>query len=888
MGKALCLLAFAAGMEAGQATGKQDSAARHGDVHLIQAVRSGEPIRVDGHLDDAAWQRAEAASAFRQVDPKEGEPATERTEMRVAFDDEALYVGFRLFDGEPKRIVRRLSRRDDDSDADYVKLYLDPRLDHQTGAIFLVTAAGVQADAVLFNDSWDDSSWDAVWESAVSIDEQGWSAELRIPFSQLRFSSGNAQTWGINAARFIQRKNETDWLELVPKKESGIASRMAHVAGLDGLRPRRALSLLPYTVARSEHVSADSGNPFNDGSRQFGGFGADLKYGITTNLTLDATINPDFGQVEVDPAVVNLSQFETFFEERRPFFIEGSQIFSNFGRNGANNFWGFNRSEPNLFYSRRIGRSPQGDAEADFVDRSSATTILGAGKVSGKTASGWSLGLLEAVTGKEYARTFSGTRDGRVLVEPLTNYVVARAHRDFGGGRAGLGVLATSVIRSEGTPELREELTQRAHVFGVDGYRFFDAKKDWVVTGRLAFSRLDGSVGAIRGIQESAQHNFQRPDSDRPRLDGRGSMDGWTGSLNLNRNSGNFQLNAALWATSPGFESNDLGFNFQSDRWGGHIVGSVRKTDPDRWTRRRFLSVAKSYALNFDGDRQHDGVFVFFNGQMTNYWNFGANTFQFFGVQRDNLTRGGPSAANPKSRAHGLWLGTDDRKRVVAALEFFREGASQTGSFTGYWLNLRFKPSSGVSVQLGPNLRMPRPAAQWVDGFDDPTAAVTFGRRYVFAALRQNELAMTTRVNWILSPRMSLQIYAQPLISSGDYQGFKEFVTPRRFDFARYGADRGEIVFDREANEYRVDPDGPGPAPAFTFGNPDFNFKSLRLNAVFRWEWRLGSTLYVVWTQNRSNDVNPGTFEFRRDVSDLFGANPDDVFLVKFSYRLGR
>jgi hypothetical protein len=887
MGKALCLLAFSAGLASAQ-TPPAASAARHGEVPLVQAVRTAEPIRIDGHLDDGAWQSATPASAFRQMDPKEGEPATEKTELRVAYDAEALYVGFRLFDGEPKRIVRRLSRRDDESDADYVKLYLDPRLDHQTGAVFLVTAAGVQADAVLFNDSWDDSSWDAVWESAVSVDDQGWSAELRIPFSQLRFSSGSAQTWGINAARFIQRKNETDWLELVPKKESGIASRMAHVSGLDGLRPRRAFSLLPYAVARSEHVSAERGNPFNDGSRQFGGFGADLKYGITSNVTLDATINPDFGQVEVDPAVVNLSQYETFFQERRPFFIEGAQIFSNFGRNGANNFWGFNRSEPDLFYSRRIGRSPQGGVDAEFVDGADATTILGAAKVTGKTSKGWSLGLLDAVTANEYARTVSGAREGRVLVEPLTNYAVGRAHRDLGGGRAGLGVLGTSVIRAEGTPALQQELVRRAHVAGVDGYRFLDSKKDWVVTGRLALSRLSGSVDAIRGVQESPQHNFQRPDSDQPRLDGKDSMDGWTGSLNLNRQSGNLQLNAALWGTSPGFESNDLGFNFQSDRWGGHLVGTWRKTEPDRFTRRRSLNVAKSYTGNFDGDLQHDGVFVFSNGQLRNYWNFGLNLFHFFGVQSDNLTRGGPSAANPRSRAAGAWIGTDERKRVVGSASVFHEGGSAAGTSTDYSLNLRFKPSSGVSLQLGPNLRLARPNAQWVDGFDDPTATATYGRRYVFAELEQTEVSMTTRLNWILSPRLSVQVYAQPLISSGDYAGFKEFTTPRGFRFARYGTDRGSIEYDASDDRYHVDPDGGGPAPGFAFNNPDFNFKSLRVNAVLRWEWRLGSALYVVWTQNRTNDVNPGTFEITRDLGDLFGARADNIFLAKFSYRFGR
>lgn len=870
-----------------EARGPADDAARHGEVQSVQAARTPEAIRVDGRLDDAGWKQAAPATEFRQRDPDEGKPATERTELRVVYDDEALYVGFRLYDGEPQRIVRRLSRRDDSSDADHVRLYLDPRLDHQTGAQFQVTAAGVQSDSVIFNDSWDDDSWDAVWESAVSVDEQGWSVELRIPFSQLRFSAGDTQTWGINASRFIQRKNESDWLELVPKKESGLASRMAHVSGLDGLKPRRALSVLPYAVGRGEYVAPGGGNPFNDGSRHFGGFGADLKYGITTNLTLDATVNPDFGQVEVDPAVVNLTEFETFFEERRPFFIEGAQIFSNFGRNGSNNFWGFNRSEPNLFYSRRIGRSPQGGADADFVDRPSATTILGAGKVTGKTAGGWSLGLLEAVTAREHARTLTGASSGSVEVEPLSNYLVARAHRDI--GRAGVGVLASAVLRGDGTPELRDRLAQRAYIAGVDAYRFLDSKKDWVVTGRVAFSRLEGGAPTLKRIQELPQRYFQRPDSKQPRFDPAAtSMAGWTGSVNLNRNSGDLQVNAALWATSPGFESNDIGFNFKSDRWGGHVVGSWQKTKPDRLTRRRWIGIAKWYALNFDADRQGDGINVFSNAQLTNYWFVGANAFKRFRSQNDTFTRGGPSGESPASQGGGFWVETDNRKRATGNLQFFYNSNAYGGKSLDSGLSLRLKPSSGLSLQLGPNLRKPFSVAQWVGGFDDSTASATYGRRYVFADLRQTEVSMTTRLNWILSPRMSLQVYTQPLISSGDYSSFKEFERPRGFQFARYGADRGAIAYDAQSGEYRVDPDGAGSAPVLTFGNPDFNFKSLRVNAVFRWEWRLGSTLYVVWTQGRTNDAHPGDFELGRDVGDLLGAPGDDVFLVKFSYRLGR
>jgi hypothetical protein len=719
-----CVWVLAAASLPAWGAGHTEDAARHGVVPTVQAVRAAEAIRVDGRLDDAGWSQAVPATEFRQRDPNEGEPASERTELRIAYGDDALYVGLRLYDSEPSKIVRRLSRRDDDTDADYVRVYLDPRLDHQTGAIFQVSAAGVQADAVLYNDSWDDSSWDAVWESAVSLDEQGWSAEMRIPFSQLRFSQGDAQTWGINAARFIQRKNETDWLELVPKKESGIASRMAHVSGLDGLRPRRALSVLPYVVARGEYVTPAAGDPFNDGSRAFGSFGADVKYGITTNLTLDATVNPDFGQVEVDPAVVNLTEFETFYDERRPFFIEGAQIFSNFGRNGSNNFWGFNRQEPNLFYSRRIGRSPQGETGGEFADRPSASTIVGAAKVTGKTGNGWSLGLLDAVTAPEHAQTATGLARERVIVEPLTNYFASRAHRDL--GRAGVGMLATAVLREEGSPALRANLARRAYVAGVDGFRFLDAKKNWVVTGRVAFSRIEGEASAVTRIQEEPQHYFQRPDADQVRLDPEAtSLSGWTGAANLNRQNGNFQLNAAVWATSPGLEANDLGFNSRSDRWGGHVVASFQKTEPDRFSRRRWIGLAKWYALNFDGDRQGDGINLFSNAQFRNYWFAGANASFRFRSLNDTFTRGGPSGEQPKGWGGGFWVETDSRKRATGVIEFYGESNDKGGSFQGYWLSLKVKPTSGLSVQFGPNLRTPHAVAQWVGAFEDPTATAT-------------------------------------------------------------------------------------------------------------------------------------------------------------------
>jgi hypothetical protein len=448
-------------------------------VPSVRAVRSAAPIVLDGRLDEPAWREASPATGFTQSDPKEGQAATERTEVRVVYDDEALYVGARMFDAEASKIRRRLSRRDASSfDADYIIVYLDPHHDHLTGARFQVTAAGSLGDAAVYNDTAEDDSWDGVWDAKVAMDRDGWTAEMRIPFSQLRFTSGDRQIWGLNIERFIRRKNESDWWELVLKKDSGLASRLGHLKGLDGIQPRPHLDLLPYATARAEYIRPAPGDPFNSGSRAVGSAGLDMKWGVTSSLTLDATVNPDFGQVEVDPAVVNLTAFETFYDEKRPFFTEGSNIFGNFGRSGATSYDGFNRADPTLFYSRRIGRSPQGSASGDFVSEPSSTTILGAAKLTGKTASGWSVGLIDAVTGRESAQVDTAGARSTVEVEPPTNYLVGRVKRDV-ANRASVGVMFTGVERAlGGSPALSDLLDAHAYTAGGDGHLFLDSNRD--------------------------------------------------------------------------------------------------------------------------------------------------------------------------------------------------------------------------------------------------------------------------------------------------------------------------------------------------------------------------------------------------------------------------
>jgi hypothetical protein len=831
---------------------------------VVHAARTSERIVIDGRLEDAVWASAPASTEFTQRDPDEGKPATEQTELRIAYDEDNLYFGIRSLDRDPSGIVQRLSRRDDESNADSFTIQLSPYHDGLTGAVFEVSAAGVQRDAIVSNDTNTDYSWDGVWESAVRVTDQGWVAEVRIPFSQLRFQS-RTTVWAINAARYIQRKNETVWLRLVPKNESGLASRMHDLDGLGDVEFRKHLDLMPYVTNRSEFVEpASSNDPFNDGSRQFGAVGLDAKYGLSSNVTLDATVNPDFGQVEVDPAVVNLSAFETFFPEKRPFFLEGANIFNNFGNGGANNFFGFNRAEPILFYTRRIGRAPQGAARGEFIDRPSATTILGAGKLTGKTRTGWTFGLVDAVTDHEHAVVMSGAQRTRPEVEPRTNYFVGRVLREQ--GRSGIGLLTTGVQRDLRDPALRDSLTRQAYVLGADGYMFLDSRRDWVVHGRFSGSHVTGSAAAIDQVQRSSQWYFQQPDASRlVRHLGATSMSGWTGAINVNKNQGDKTLNASLWGVSPGFNSNDLGFQFRSDIGGAHVVGLWKKPNPDRLTRSRQIVVAKSWTWNYGGQALHDAWFTFGNATFLNYWSIFGIGAVFRQVNDDRLTRGGPIALNPRSYFFNLQFNTDARKKVS-----LRVDASHSDNAAGGWeysgnLGITIKPTPSISVSTGPEVSRSRNVSQYVSASADAAAVQTFGTRYVFADLDQAQVSFTTRGHWILSPKMSVQVFAQPLISGGRYWDYKQFAQAATFSFLPYAA---ETV--------------PG------FANPDFNFKSLRVNAVFRWEWKLGSTLYVVWTENREDLSNPGHLSPGRDFGRLFTAPPNDIFQVRFSYWFSR
>ena len=865
-------------------------ALRHADGRVpptVTAVRIQQPPSLDGRLDDGAWQAAPPTSGFRQIDPTEGAAASESTVVRIVYDDDAVYVGVRLFDSEPARILRRLGRRDDNLQSDMLYVDFDSYHDHRTAFEFAVNPAGVKLDDITSNDFFlGDRSWEPVWDVATAVDSLGWVAEMRIPFSQLRFPQRRQQLWGVQVFRWVLRKGEMTQLAFVPKNETGYASRFAHLVGLHDIPAPRRLEAIPYTLGRGTFDAAQApGNPFDDGSRYFGAAGLDVKYGLTSNLTLDASINPDFGQVEQDPAFVNLSAFEQFLEERRPFFVEGASIFD-FGGTGP--YIGFGGT-PRYFYSRRVGRAPGLDPAVPvggFADVPASSTILGAAKLTGKTAGGWSLGLLNGVTGRENARVDSAGIHWTTPVEPLTNYFVARVNREI-GGHTGIGFLGTAVQRRLDDPAFRA-LRRGAFVAAGDFFHRWH-NNTYSLLASVGAALVSGDTLAIQATQLASTRYYQRPDADYLRYDPRRTvLSGLSADMSVNKEGGNTNWAVGLSTTTPGFEVNDLGFQTRVDRISGAAFLGHRWTRPGKVFRQASLSTNVGPSWNFGRDLIQMNVGASAFGQLLNYWGgsfFGS--YQHEAVD-DRLTRGGPLALSPAGWSIGGNVFSDQRKSVnVGVFSFYSRDAA------GGWNlqvspNISLHPSSAVVVRLGPSYNVGRSAAQFIGAFPDSLATGTFAARYLFGELSQHQVDLTTRVSVTFTPTLSFQLYAQPFAFAADYVRFKALRAPRTFEFAVYGRDDGSTVtFDPATNSYAIDPDGAGPADSLRLGNPDFRVRSLQTNAVLRWEYRPGSTLFLVWTQRRFGAFSDPTFDAGHDLGrHLLRDPPTNVLLVKLNYWL--
>ncbi|HLA15070.1 MAG TPA: DUF5916 domain-containing protein, partial [Gemmatimonadaceae bacterium] len=760
--------------------------------------------------------------------------------------------------------------------------------DHLSAFIFRISPAGARRDATVNTNGNTDNSWDAVWEGSATVDSAGWSAEFRIPLSQLRYNP-NQSTWGLQLGRKIARKGEVSFFAFTPKSEQQGVNRYGHLTGLEQLPSPRRLELVPYALAKNENPGVARNDPLRERNNVVPGMGLDLKYGITSNFTLDATFNPDFGQVEVDPAVVNLTAFETFFPERRPFFVEGASIFSFGDMRTHNTSAGYN-----FLHTRRIGRQPQrflGGPDVNFVDAPLETTIAAAAKLTGRTSGGWSIGVLDAFTTREEARYVDDAGvERRATVEPRTNYFVGRVKRDIREGNTTIGMGATAVNRSLDDPALEPIFRRAAYVGGLDWNHAWSNRR-FAFDGAVVLTHNLGSAESIDALQLSSARYLQRPDREHNRRDPtKTSLTGYMAEMTFAKMSGlHWKGSVSYQEYSPTFEINESGF------LGGTDVRSVTpliyydENRPSKYLRGWEQYLFWNPSWNFDGDMTFNGVGAITELLFQNFWGTFLRLDWRPPVFDDGLTRGGPVARAVHQNGMQMEVWTDTRKPYT-----FGVYGSRYYNSAGGWTNqisprVSLRPSTAVRLSLQPSYTRTHAMAQYVTRVTDPLAAETYGSRYVFATLDQHQLAVVTRVDWTFTPALSFQMFAQPLLAAADFTDYKEFARPRQFEFEVYGRDAGTITRDDATRLYTVDPDGvAGAAPSFAFADRDFNQRSLRGSAVLRWEYRPGSALFLVWQQSRFRSIGTGEFDLGRDFSELWGAPPENVFVLKGTWWIGR
>jgi len=824
--------------------------------HAVATRVDGELV-LDGRLDEAAWSNGNFEGVFVQRSPEDGAEPKLPTAFRVLYDDDTVYIGIHAYDTEPDAIEGYLTRRDLWSPSDWVLVYLGSEFDHRSAYVFYVNPAGVKRDARMVDDSVMDLDWDAVWEVETGVGDDGWVAEFAIPLSQLSFSGGE-MTWDLQVERSVTRHHEGDLWAPIPRDSAGWVSNFGELRGMNSPAEGARLELLPYVMGVLELRDAVSGDPFQTGEDWNGTVGLDANYRLTSNLSLSMTFNPDFGQIEGDPAEINLSAFETFQSERRPFFLRGSNILT------------FNG--PKFFYSRRIGRAPQYSPDFDgSVESVGQTPIFAAGRLSGKVG-GWTVGVLDAVTDEVKAQTVANDgRQGEVLVEPLTNAVAARVEKELNGGDTSLGAMTTALNR--GNMGELDDLRDQAYVGGLD-FTHRWAEKLWLLKGYLAASHVRGSASAIQATQESSARYFQRTDADYLDVDPtRRSLTGFAGQLVLQRQGGeHWRGEVGAETYSPEFELNDVGYMQRADFISPWVWLGYRDMVPNDWLRysELNLTVYTSHTYGLETTLVRPGLSTYV--QFPNYWGAWAGFQYAFDADCVTCTRGGPTLIRPGNI--NTWVGfeSDWEAWLAGSFDAWTWLQPETGGAAfGVTPRMQVRPTSFMDVELGPSFSYQYDDYAWTGEADGA---------YVFAELYQTTVDLTLRVNLTFTPDLTLQFYGRPFVSAGRYNGFKILGRGRadsyseRFESAQTLERRDSLITLARAD-----------AAPLVLDEQDYNSASFRSNLVFRWEWLPGSTAYLVYQHGRSSSGDRPELSLGNDLGGLFGDGSDNenLFMLKVS-----
>lgn len=851
----------------------QDDANPEKKSYTTKSIVGLTPINIDGIIDESTWNEVEWTSDYVEFEPDNGKSPTEQTKFKIVYDEKNLYFAVRCYDAEPQNIAKRLSRRDG-FEGDWVEFNIDSYNDDRTAFSFTITASGVKGDEFISDNgnNWD-PSWNPIWYVKTKIDEDGWTAEFRIPLSQLRFGNLEEQTWGLQSTRRYFRKEERSLWQPVLPNTPGWVSDFGELRGLIGLKPQKQIEIQPYSLLQQDTYPEETGNPFRDGADTKFTVGLDAKIGITNDLTVDLTINPDFGQVDADPGAISLDGFELFFEERRPFFIENKNIFD----------YRFGGGQDNLFFSRRIGRSPQGsvdDATANYTDQPDNTTILGAAKFSGKTKNGWSIGVLESVTAKEYADVIhENGEENETLVEPLTNYLVSRIQKDFNDRNSYIGGIFTSTNRN--LEDNLSFLREGAYTGGLDFRHNWNDRKLHIL-GDIVFSNVNGSKEAITATQESIVHLFQRVDAGHVNVDSnKTSLTGTGGKLQFGKSGGgNWRYLAGGTWRSPELELNDIGYLRQADEIRQYAEVTRFFTKPTSWYRRMVFEIEQFTTYDFEGN--YNRIQWEFGGNINyknNWWS------EFGGAHKPRIyintyLRGGPRWRFSQENFWYLFSGTDQNKKFSATLGYVNSRAKQNNfSLDRYEIRFRYQPINALSISLSTEYESNPNKTQYVTQQD-----YNGTMRYITSEIDQEILFTTLRVNYTINPNLTVQYYGQPFIARGKYSNFNYVNNPIAKDLNERVTwyQNNQISF--EEGLYNIDENRDG-ITDYSFEDPDFAFVQFRSNLVVRWEYIPGSEIFFVWSQgitgfgDAHNDYN--------SIIDnqLLSQKPENTFLIKATYR---
>ncbi len=838
------------------------------------------PITIDGKSNDKAWEQVEWGTDFIQHSPSQGDSPSQRTAFKILYDEKNLYVLIRAYDDHPEEIVKRLSRRDG-FEGDFVEINIDSYYDKRTAFSFTASVSGVKGDEYVSNNGNDwDSSWDPIWYLKTSIDDKGWIAEFRIPLSQLRFADKEEHTWGLQVTRRLFRQEERSNWQYIPPSKPGWVHLFGDLKGIKGIRPQKQLEIQPYVLSKAIYSEKEEGNPFQTG-REFGAnVGVDAKIGITSDITLDLTINPDFGQVEADPSQVNLGAFQLFFREQRPFFIEGNNILD-FGLTSSAAGGPFRND--NLIYSRRIGKSPSYYPETiedtSYVKQPTNTKILGAAKITGKNKNGFSWGVLEAVTQKQFAEIDSMGERSEVAVEPFANYLAGRVQKDLNGGNTVFGGVITATNRN-----LKEDhfnfLHRNAYSAGVDLlHNLFDRKYYISFTGSV--SHVNGSEEAIAETQLSSERYFDRIDNAHREYDSAmTSLTGTAATLNFGKSDGKVVYQTGLTYRSPEYEINDMGFLMQADYITQYSWGQYRTLKPVGMFRSIRVNVNQWNSWDFGGVHTYNAYNTNIHTQFNNFWRFSTGgTRESFTVSNADL-RGGPSIRYPGGTNWWIWMQSNNRKKLVVSFnQWLWWGDNHLGVGHGTNGEIRFQPTNALRISLNPSFNYNTNQMQYVTTIDESNVS-----HYVLGNVKSTTYRASLRVNYNFTPNLSLQYWGQPFIARVVYDSYKEVTNASHAEYERRfdTLSDSQITFD---DSYLVDLDENGETD-YSFDRPDFNFMQFRSNMVLRWEYIPGSTFFLVWTQGRTDSSGyEADGSFQNLSHDLFNVKPTNIFLVKYTYR---